>query len=179
MSEKLVTQQNPLSPQEVSSFATEFHAQISASAETIIGHGKHRQISPSQIILGDNKNFVNIMGIGTDEIHLVVGKTPVSHHSLTHLHLDIAHLLGHKELEVGESEDHDAENDPAAFDSWEAVVAIGEKPRVTYASHAWKTGTKTEEGKEKKAVVLTSPSGGIMDDSHEAVVGIQNLLEYI
>lgn len=177
MPEKGEGQPNPLSPEEIKSFAEEFHASIMSSAKKITKHGKHQQISDNQIVLGDDRNFINIMGLWTDKIHLVVGKTPIQRPGHSHFHLDLAHLLhlDHHEPELLEEE----EQDPSAFDAWEAVVNIGEKPQIAYASHEWRTGVRVEEGKEKKTKVHVSTSRGIQFDNHEAVDGIRNLLRYV
>ncbi len=118
--------------------------------------GKRPQthVSSEHIIFGDDNNFVNAMGIGTDKLHVVVGERPQHH--------------GH-----GEDED------PNAFKAVEVVIHAGVTLGIEFSSHEWKTETVEEEGKSKKAKVLKSPSGGIQTNNQDAVDGATALLPHI
>ena len=151
--------------------ALEYYDAIMNAFNNISPLGKHQTISETQILIGDDKNFINLMGIGTDRLHLVMGKTPIeSGHG--HSHVDLMHILHLGHAVTVDSEDS-KQDDRNEFDSWEVVIKTGEVNEVTYASHEWRAGEKKDER------IHTSPSGGIQINNQAAVDGIEQLLPYI
>jgi hypothetical protein len=175
MAEKIST----FSEEEIAKKALKFHKQLNESIEHIVSQNKHRTPSQEQLILGNNKDFINIMGVGTGELHLVVGKTPVEIPGHPHRHLSLHHILHPMEaMHQNEAEDEE-KGDPSEFEAWEAVIKVGDQPAFIYSSHHWQTGMIADDsGKQKKGIVINSPSGNIQINNVEAAEGIEELIQY-
>lgn len=177
MSEKL-SQNNKLNNEEVKIEADRLHSALAESLQNLMKYRSHRQITPTHFVLGNNRNFINAMGVGTDTIHLIVGKTPDYSADRSHHHLDIAHLL-HIGQEVKVDTGGDSDTTPYEFDSWDTKVSVGEVPQIQYASHSWKAGIIKEDGKEKKGIIFSSPSEKLQENNAQAVQGIEELLPHL
>ncbi len=195
MSKSVEVKGQPLNPEDLRSAAIRLHQGIEQSISSVQSKAKEktgasvRSSSPDDLFIGNDKNFIRFSGIGTEQLKVTVGKTPVELPGHNHMHLDVHHLLHpmdlfRKDQSATEEEGSDTEkkkDEFSPFDVWQASVRIGENPWITYSANSWEMGMveDQESGKVKKAVVVKSVSGGIQDNNMPAVEGIETLIPHL